>query len=98
MTLPPGQRAVAGFPRFGTHLHHPPPAVPADPVVEIAGAVSEPVTVPVAELAHAPAARADRRLPLRRGVVGHRPALGRASRSRTSTAGSSSRRSRPASR
>ena len=54
MTLPPGQRAVAGFPRFGTHLHHPPPAVPADPTVEIAGAVSEPVTVPVAELGTLP--------------------------------------------
>ena len=54
MTLPPGQRAVAGFPRFGTHLHHPPPAVPAEPAVEIAGAVSEPVTVPVAELGTLP--------------------------------------------
>jgi DMSO/TMAO reductase YedYZ molybdopterin-dependent catalytic subunit len=29
MTLPPGQHAVEGFPRFGTHLHRPPPDVPA---------------------------------------------------------------------
>ena len=36
MTLPPGQRAIDGFPRFGT-THHPPPAVPADPVIDIAG-------------------------------------------------------------
>ena len=41
MTLPPGQRAVDGFPRFGTHLHRPPPAVPAEPVIEIAGAVAD---------------------------------------------------------
>jgi DMSO/TMAO reductase YedYZ molybdopterin-dependent catalytic subunit len=54
MTLPPGQRAVDGFPRFGTHLHHPPPAVPADPVIEIGGAVAEPVTVPLAELGTLP--------------------------------------------
>ena len=26
--LPPGQRAVEGFPRFGTHLHRRPPEVP----------------------------------------------------------------------
>ena len=30
MTLPPGQHAIEGFPRFGTHLHRPPPAVPTD--------------------------------------------------------------------
>jgi DMSO/TMAO reductase YedYZ molybdopterin-dependent catalytic subunit len=50
MTLPPGQRAVDGFPRFGTHLHKPPPAVPAEPAIEIGGAVAEPVAVPLAEL------------------------------------------------
>jgi DMSO/TMAO reductase YedYZ molybdopterin-dependent catalytic subunit len=54
MTLPPGQRAVDGFPRFGTHFHHPPPEVPAEPVIEIKGAVREPFTVPVAELAALP--------------------------------------------
>jgi DMSO/TMAO reductase YedYZ molybdopterin-dependent catalytic subunit len=50
MTLPPGQRAVDGFPRFGTHLHRPPPAVPAEPVIEITGSVVEPVAVPLAAL------------------------------------------------
>jgi DMSO/TMAO reductase YedYZ molybdopterin-dependent catalytic subunit len=54
MTLPPGQRAVDGFPRFGAHLHRPPPVVPAEPVIEIAGAVVEPVSVPLAELGTLP--------------------------------------------
>jgi DMSO/TMAO reductase YedYZ molybdopterin-dependent catalytic subunit len=54
MRFPPGQRAVDGFPRFGTHLHRPPPAVPAEPVIEITGAVTEPVTVPLAELGALP--------------------------------------------
>ncbi|MFC9997779.1 molybdopterin-dependent oxidoreductase [Nocardia sp. NPDC127526] len=54
MTLPPGQRAVEGFPRFGTHLHHPPPPVPDDPVIEIAGAVTEPLALPLTDLAALP--------------------------------------------
>src|SRR5918998_1843532 len=54
MTLPPGQRTVDGFPRFGTHLHQPPPTVPAAPVIEIGGAVAEPVVVPLAELGTLP--------------------------------------------
>lgn len=54
MTLPPGQRAVEGFPRFGTHLDRPPPAVPAEPVIEVGGAVAEPLAVPVADLAGLP--------------------------------------------
>ncbi|GAA3116436.1 molybdopterin-dependent oxidoreductase [Streptomyces rectiviolaceus] len=54
MTLPPGQRAVAGFPRFGTHLHHPPPPVPADPVIEIGGALTEAITLSVSDLAKLP--------------------------------------------
>jgi DMSO/TMAO reductase YedYZ molybdopterin-dependent catalytic subunit len=53
-TLPPGQRAIEGLPRFGTHLHAPPPAVPADPVIEIRGAVVEPTSVPLARLATLP--------------------------------------------
>jgi DMSO/TMAO reductase YedYZ molybdopterin-dependent catalytic subunit len=52
--LPPGQRPVDGFPRFGTHLHLPPPAVPVDPVVEIGGAVTESFSLPLAELATLP--------------------------------------------
>jgi DMSO/TMAO reductase YedYZ molybdopterin-dependent catalytic subunit len=54
VTLPPGQQAVEGFPRFGTHLHQPPPAVSPDPVIEIAGAVTEQFAVPVADLATLP--------------------------------------------
>jgi DMSO/TMAO reductase YedYZ molybdopterin-dependent catalytic subunit len=52
--LPPGQRAVKGFPRFGTHLHAPPPTVPQDPVIEIGGAVAEPISVPVTQFAALP--------------------------------------------
>lgn len=54
MRLPPGQHRVEEFPRFGTHLHHPPPAIPADPAIEIRGAVSEPFRVPMAELGRLP--------------------------------------------
>jgi DMSO/TMAO reductase YedYZ molybdopterin-dependent catalytic subunit len=54
MTLPPGQRRVDGFPRFGTHLHRAPPAVPARPAIEITGAVALPFSVPLAELATLP--------------------------------------------
>lgn len=53
-TLPPGQRRVDGFPRFGTHLARPAPEVPADPVITVRGAVTEPVDVPVAALASLP--------------------------------------------
>ncbi|MEU2565112.1 molybdopterin-dependent oxidoreductase [Streptomyces longispororuber] len=54
MTLPPGQRAADGFPRFGTHLHRPPPPVPADPVIVVGGALTETLTLPVADLADLP--------------------------------------------
>ena len=51
MALPPGQRAVDGFPRFGTHLHRPPPAMPAEPSIEVAGAVRERLPIPLEDLA-----------------------------------------------
>ena len=54
LTLPPGQRAVDGFPRFGTHFNRRPPAVPGDPAIEISGAVAKPFTLPLAELARLP--------------------------------------------
>ena len=54
MTLPPGQRAIDGFPRFGTHLHHPPPPVPAHPVIEVAGALTHPFTLTLTDLAQLP--------------------------------------------
>src|SRR5262245_20634263 len=50
--LPPGQRTVDGFPRFGGPVK--PPAVPADPALEITGAVREPVTVPLSVLSTLP--------------------------------------------
>jgi DMSO/TMAO reductase YedYZ molybdopterin-dependent catalytic subunit len=53
-TLPPGQRRVEGFPRFGTHLARPAPLVPTDPVITVRGAVTQPVDVPLATLASLP--------------------------------------------
>ena len=50
-SLPPGQRRVDGFPRFGTHLHYPPPTIPADPAIEIRGSVTAPFAVPLSRLA-----------------------------------------------
>jgi DMSO/TMAO reductase YedYZ molybdopterin-dependent catalytic subunit len=52
--LPPGQRAVVGHPRFGTHLHHPPPRVPDDPTLLVGGEVDEPFRVDLRELADLP--------------------------------------------
>lgn len=57
MELPPGQQALDGFPRFGTHFHQPPPVVPAEPVIEIAGVLTEARVLPVAELATQPRKR-----------------------------------------
>lgn len=54
VTLPPGQRLVEGFPRFGTHLARPAPVVAADPVITIRGAVTEAVDVRLATLADLP--------------------------------------------
>lgn len=53
-TLPPGQRRVEGFPRFGTHLHRPPPPVPDDPVIAISGALRPSTEVRLAELSQLP--------------------------------------------
>jgi len=54
MALPPGQRAVPGLPRFGTHLHLPPPPVPAAPALAVRGAVREPSVLAAAQLAALP--------------------------------------------
>ncbi|MFC9898345.1 molybdopterin-dependent oxidoreductase [Nocardia sp. NPDC127579] len=54
MTLPPGQRAVDGFPRFGTHLHHPAPPIPDDPVITIGGHLTEPLALAVSDLGSLP--------------------------------------------
>jgi DMSO/TMAO reductase YedYZ molybdopterin-dependent catalytic subunit len=52
--LPPGQRRVEGFPRFGSHLSRPAPAIPADPVIEMRGAVTEEFDLPLAMLSTLP--------------------------------------------
>ena len=52
MSLPPGQREMRGFPRFG--LGGRPPSVPADPLIAIDGAVVPPFAVAVADLARLP--------------------------------------------
>jgi DMSO/TMAO reductase YedYZ molybdopterin-dependent catalytic subunit len=43
--LPPGQREISSFPRYGTHLASPDPAIPPQPVIEIDGCSSEPLTL-----------------------------------------------------
>jgi DMSO/TMAO reductase YedYZ molybdopterin-dependent catalytic subunit len=48
--LPPGQRAVSGFPRFSRKPLQPLPPVPANPELRIMGAVATAATVPIAEL------------------------------------------------
>lgn len=53
-TLPPGQHARKDFPRFGTHLHAPPPAPPDTPEIEISGAVRERFAVPLEQLGGLP--------------------------------------------
>ncbi|HEX7168327.1 MAG TPA: molybdopterin-dependent oxidoreductase [Acidimicrobiales bacterium] len=52
--LPPGQRRVQGFPRFGTHFHRPAPAVPDAPEIEIVGAGVERLVATAAEIAALP--------------------------------------------
>ena len=47
--LPPGQRDLGRFPRFGTN-QGPPPAVPAAPAIEVAGAVAAPRAIAAMEL------------------------------------------------
>ena len=47
-------KLIDGFPRFGTHLHGPPPAVPIDPVIESSGAMARSFALPLTELATLP--------------------------------------------
>jgi DMSO/TMAO reductase YedYZ molybdopterin-dependent catalytic subunit len=54
VALPPGQYRIDGFPRFGAHLHEPPPDVPDDPRLEITGAVTAPTSVALTEMASLP--------------------------------------------
>ena len=50
MELPPGQKALAFFPRFGTHFGKPPPPLPPHPTIAIRGPGSPHVELPLAEL------------------------------------------------
>ena len=54
VSLPPGQRALGEFPRFGTHMAYPPPRVLPDHEIAVGGAVAEPFSVPLAALADLP--------------------------------------------
>ncbi|MEI7056244.1 molybdopterin-dependent oxidoreductase [Nocardioides sp. CCNWLW239] len=49
-TLPPGQRQIDFFPRFGRRLDQPPPTVPPRPTVVFGGLLATPVEVAVDEL------------------------------------------------
>lgn len=48
--LPPGQHAIDRFPRFGTHLHEPPPPIPTNYAIELTGALAKPLSVSLAQL------------------------------------------------
>lgn len=48
--LPPGQREITGFPRFGKDLRTPPPPVPEHPSIEVTGVLRAPVTLDLADL------------------------------------------------
>lgn len=43
--LPPGQRAVVGFPRFGIDLKSPPPATASEISIDVVGAVTSPLVL-----------------------------------------------------
>jgi DMSO/TMAO reductase YedYZ molybdopterin-dependent catalytic subunit len=51
MSLPPGQRASGSFPRFGIANWEPPPPAANAPLIRVAGAVGQPIEVPVSRLA-----------------------------------------------
>jgi len=80
---PPGQHRIGGFPRFGTHLHRPSPAVPIDRAIGISGALATSFALPVAALATLPRHEliADFHRPLRPPLPRLRRSLLRRSRS-----------------
>lgn len=53
-SLPPGQRAIEGFPRFGVDLDRPPPVVPPGSAVQVEGALLRPVAVTADDRARLP--------------------------------------------
>lgn len=54
--LPPGQRAVRGFPRFGIDTRRPPPTVPPGRGIEVVGGLTRAVSLTEAALAGLPRA------------------------------------------
>ncbi len=52
--LPPGQRAISSFPRYGAHFARPDPPVPARPLIEVAGATIATVKLDAAALQSLP--------------------------------------------
>ena len=48
--LPPGQRALDRFPRFGTHLDRPPPPVPESPAVRVSMPGADDLSLSIEEL------------------------------------------------
>lgn len=53
-TLPPGQHLINVFPRYGTHFSRPIPDVSQLSVINVSGAVTRPVDIPIAGLASMP--------------------------------------------
>ncbi|MEO6605446.1 MAG: molybdopterin-dependent oxidoreductase [Aeromicrobium sp.] len=54
IALPPGQQLINGFPRFGEHLSKPAPPIPPDPSIEVRGALTQPLVMPLTTLARLP--------------------------------------------
>ncbi len=52
--LPPGQRLTRTFPRFGLRPGKPIPAAPPNPVIQVRGAVAEPLDIPLTTLVDLP--------------------------------------------
>ena len=52
--LPPGQRPVVGFPRFGVDTTHPPPTVEPGTAIEVVGDLSRTLQLAAADLATLP--------------------------------------------
>jgi DMSO/TMAO reductase YedYZ molybdopterin-dependent catalytic subunit len=54
MDLPPGQRDIGSFPRFGIPFWEGPPRIAQPAIIGVAGAVARPFEVPVSRLAELP--------------------------------------------
>lgn len=52
--LPPGQRQRQDHPRFGTHLHDPPPRVPTEPTLTLSGAITDDIVLSLPALGALP--------------------------------------------